>query len=152
MQMLLPFDLLLVIRDGDPDARALYDRHYSARHYRDGRKPKRLIGPGQYLLLTTTDRKALIAFRRSNRQIAGRTGIYLSVFRNESSLKASTLLTAACMMAWDRWPGQEIFTFVNPQKVKSPLPGYCFLRAGFREKGKTQRGLLIFVAQAQSTR
>jgi hypothetical protein len=54
------------IRDGDPDLRTLYDRHYSCRRYADGRRPKKTIGPGEYMALATADMKAvLFRFRRN---------------------------------------------------------------------------------------
>jgi len=147
VQLLLPFDELVPIRDGDPDARAMYERHYSARRYRDGRKTAKLVGPGEYLLLTTPQRDALIAFRVSHRPIAGQYGIYLSVFRNESCRRASELVRAACAKAWHRWPGRPIFTLVDPRRVTSGVPGYCFRRAGFQRTGTTRRGLLVFTRQ-----
>jgi len=143
-QPLLPLAPLIPVRDGTQEARLLYNRHYSARRYRDGRKPLKLMGPGQYLLLTDPSWTCLIGFRRSGRAIAGCRGIYLAVFRNESSRKASQILRQACQMAFARWPHEsDIFTFVNPRKIKSAVPGYCFLRAGFRKTGTTKNGLLI---------
>ena len=41
----------LPVRDGDPRAGMLFDRHYSARQYRDGRIRQKIMGPGEYLLL-----------------------------------------------------------------------------------------------------
>ncbi|HOB44111.1 MAG TPA: hypothetical protein PKH75_13170 [Bacillota bacterium] len=154
VQLLLPFSDLIAIRDGDQDARRLYDRHYSARHYRDGRRPKKIMGPGEYLLLTTPDRKCLVGFRVSNRPIGVQEGIYLSIFRNESDRIASKVLRLACQLAFSRWPAQStIFTFVNPKKVKkNGCPGYCFLRAGFRRIGRTQRGLIVMRLQRHQLR
>lgn len=148
MQLLLPLADLMPIRDGDPDARTMYDRHYSARRYRDGRRPLKLIGPGEYLLLTNARRDCLVGFRRSNRPIAGERGIYLTVFRNESKRRASVILREACRLAFERWPAEtRIFTLVNPKKVASAVPGYSFRRAGFRRTGTTRRGLLIMVLE-----
>ena len=66
---LLPFPdleetLWVQIRDGDPEARALFDRHYSRRHYKDGRKPKKFIGPGEYICLVTASYDALFVWRK----------------------------------------------------------------------------------------
>ena len=39
---------------------------------------------------------------------------------------------------------ERFFTFVNPGKVGSPNPGYCFKKAGWRHVGRTKkRGLHI---------
>jgi hypothetical protein len=44
--------------------------------------------------------------------------------------------------AWNRWPDQRLYTYVNPVKV-SANPGYCFKQAGWRFCGKTKGGLHI---------
>ena len=54
------------IKDGDGRARALHDRHYSRRHFADGRKPKQFVGPGSHLVLFTVDCKALFVWRLFN--------------------------------------------------------------------------------------
>ena len=144
LQTFFPFDELIPIADGEPGLRGIVDQHYSARHYRDGRKPARVVGPGEYLILTTPRRDFLIIFRVSNRPIAGQVGIYLTLCRNTSKTKTSALIRAALERAWQRWPGKDVFTFVNPRKVRSEIPGYCFRRAGFRHVGDTKGGLLIF--------
>ena len=144
-QSLLPFEPLIPVRDGSREARLLYNRHYSARRYRDGRQPKKLVGPGEYLLLTSPKWDVLVAFRLSRRPISEQTGVYLSVFRNESSRKSSEILRDALQLAAARWPDQtRVFTFVNPTRTKAEIPGYCFRRAGFRHVGDTRSGLMIF--------
>ena len=144
LQAFLPFDELIPLRDGEEYLRRIVDQHYSARRYRDGRRPKKIVGPGEYLILATPCRGFLIVFRVSNRPIGGQSGVYLSFCRNTTARKTSTLIRAALERAWQRWPGKPVFTFVNPRKVKSEIPGYCFRRAGFRHVGNTTRGLLIF--------
>jgi len=144
IQQLLPFESLMPVRDGAPGLREFVRRHYSARHYRDGRNPKKIVGPGEYLILTTPNVDALIVFRKSNREIAGRKGVYLSFFRNESWRPSSHLIKQALWLAGKRWPGEKVFTLVNPRKVKTRIPGYCFRRAGFKHTGNTKKGLMIF--------
>lgn len=48
----------------DPRAIALYPRHYSARHYRDGRKlfTSGFCPPGEKMVLLTEDCRALFAW------------------------------------------------------------------------------------------
>lgn len=44
----------------------------------------------------------------------------------------------------DSWPRERLYTYVNQHAVASRNPGYCFLRAGWRKCGKTQRrGLIV---------
>jgi hypothetical protein len=54
------------------------------------------------------------------------------------------LIAEAMQAAWLRWPGERLYTFINPAKVRSANPGYCFLRAGWQRCGITSRGLVIF--------
>jgi hypothetical protein len=151
VQLLLPFAPLIPVRDGIREARMLYDRHYSARRYRDGRRPKKVMGPGEYLLLALPTWDVLVAFRRSCRPMAGQTGVYLAIFRNESPRRASDLLREALHLAAERWPEEtRVFTFVNERAINSGIPGYCFRRAGFRHVGNTQSGLLIFARRLPS--
>ncbi len=39
-------------KDGDGDAMALFKRHYSCYKYADGRKTKKIVGPGEYLVVS----------------------------------------------------------------------------------------------------
>lgn len=54
----------LSISDGDPRGLALYKRHYSYRAYKDGRKPKLFVGPGQKMVLMTINCDALFVWRK----------------------------------------------------------------------------------------
>ncbi len=54
----------MVAKDGDPTCRAIFDRHYSRRHYRDGRRPKLFVGPGEKLVLRTASGDALAVWRK----------------------------------------------------------------------------------------
>jgi hypothetical protein len=136
----------LTIRDGDPRARYLYQRHYSCHHYRDGRKPCKILGPGEYMLLLTVTCDALFGWQystipRSN----GEEGVNCTVFRNEGSVRSSDLIREACALAWQRWTGARLFTYVNPKAVRSSNPGYCFLRAGWRKCGVTKWNKLLIL-------
>ncbi|NGZ99375.1 hypothetical protein G5V59_00100 [Nocardioides sp. W3-2-3] len=81
-------------RDGDPIGRALYDRHYSRRSYRDGRRPSLFVGPGEKLVLLAHDDQALLAWRRFH-DASGQRGVNCAVFRNEGPTLASRLLIDA---------------------------------------------------------
>lgn len=132
-----------MLRDGDPTALALFNRHYSRRKYADGRKPKLFVGPGEKFVLMTTCGRALFVWRKFISD-DGQEGVNCAVFRNESIHKSSTLILEAEAIAWRRWPGQRLYTYVNPRKIKSANPGYCFKVAGWRTCGRTKmRGLVI---------
>lgn len=127
------------VKDGNDTARAIFDRHYSRYAYADGRKPKLFVGPGEKMVLISPDAKALFSWRRFICG-GGHHGVNCAIYRNEGSFlgKSSAMIESACRLAWQRWPGERLYTFVNPRKVqKSRTPGRCFLKAGWRYvKGK----------------
>ncbi|MDQ3802518.1 MAG: hypothetical protein M3416_01485 [Acidobacteriota bacterium] len=74
----------------------------------------------------------------------GQEGVNCAVFRNEGDRLSSDLILEAERWAWAKWPGERLYTYVNPRKVRSANPGYCFLKAGWRKSGESKKGLLIF--------
>jgi len=133
----------IVGQDGEPALRAIYDRHYSSRWYRDGRRPKKFVGPGEYIVLTTPTRNALLVWRKF-RDKSGQRGINCAVFRNEGPVLSSDLIREADAIADLCWPGERHYTYVRPAAVASRNPGYCFLCAGWQRCGFTKNGLMIF--------
>ena len=53
MQPFFPLREWIEVGDGNDDARAIFDRHYSRYIYKDGRTPLLFVGPGQKLVLVT---------------------------------------------------------------------------------------------------
>lgn len=134
-----------VAKDGDPSGLDLYERHYSCYRYADGRDRKLFCGPGEKLVLLTEGRDALFVWRRFiETGQTGPKGINCAIFRNESEHLASALILQAERVAECRWPGERLYTYVHPGKVKSANPGYCFKQAGWTRCGMTKGGLLIF--------
>lgn len=133
------------VRDGDARARSLYSRHYSSAG-RNSRAAK-IIGPGEYMLLLTLQADAVFAWRVERFRLDNQTGVNCAIFRNESRIRSSDLIREACALAWSRWPGSRLFTFVNAAQVASRNPGYCFLMAGWHKCGVSKGGLLIFEVQ-----
>lgn len=133
----------LEVRDGDARADALYRRHYSARRNKP-RADKRIGGPGRKMILLTAMADALFVWRDFF-PMDGQTGINAACFRNESAILSSTLILCAEEMAGTRWPDAvRYYTYVDPRKVRSRNPGYCFLMAGWRRCGRTAaRNLLV---------
>lgn len=137
----------LSIHDGDPAAFNLFKRHYSHHKYRDnrrlvGRNRKLFVGPGQKMVLTTEQYDALFVWRKFKSD-DGQEGVNCAVFRNESRYLSSDLIIEAEQLAWSKWPGERLYTYVNPRKIKSVNPGYCFKMAGWRSCGITSKGLII---------
>lgn len=131
-------------RDADEHARAMFHRHYSHYRYRDGREPKKFVGPGQHFVLLTELGDALFVWRKFL-SADGQEGVNCAVFRNESDVLSSTLILDAERVAWARWPNQRLFTYVNPRAIRSTNPGACFKKAGWKQCGITSERKLIIL-------
>lgn len=129
-----PFSTWIPILDGDDEARRFFDRHYSRTRYADGREPKLFVGPGQKMVLTTPCRRALFVWRKFISG-DGQQGVNRAIFRNEGAGRASYLIGEAEALAHRRWPGERFYTYVNPRKVQSGVPGWCFILAGWEPCG-----------------
>jgi len=132
----------IIGQDGEPELRALYERHYSCYHYKDGRKPKKFVGPGEHIVLTLPNRSALFVWRKFI-DASGQKGINCAVFRNESGILSSDLIREADAIADFCWPGERHYTYVRAEAVKSRNPGWCFICAGWKRCGRTKTGLVI---------
>ena len=130
------------IKDGNKIALEIYERHYSCYKYADGRKRKLFCGPGEKMVLLSFDLTALFVWRKFI-DASGQKGINCAVFRNEGNITSSILIKEAMEIAEKRWPGERFYTYVNPRKIKSTNPGYCFQVAGWKKCGMTKGGLVI---------
>jgi len=128
--------------DGEPELRTMYNRHYSAYKYKDGRDPLLFVGPGEKLVLTTPKRDALWVWRKFIDD-SGQAGINCAVFRNESPLLSSDLIREADAIADHCWPSARHYTYVRAKAIKSRNPGWCFICAGWSRCGYTKSGLVI---------
>ena len=135
------------IKDGNGTARQLFDRHYSRYFYKDGRKPKLFVGPGEKMVLMTSDQSALFVWRKFISG-DGQQGVNCAIFRNEGPLLSSYLILEAEKMAHERWGDQRFYTYINARKIKSVNPGYCFKVAGWTVCGTTKRHKLIIMEKA----
>lgn len=135
------------VRDGNPTAATLYDRHYSRNPGAVGNL--RIAGPGEKMVLLTPCARALFVWRVfiSKDPTAAAGDVNCAIFRNEGAGIASELILAAMALAWERWPSRRLYTYVNPRRVRSANPGCCFKAAGWRVCGTTKtRRLLILEA------
>lgn len=106
------------------------------------------VGPGEKTVLITEDAKALFVWRKFI-SMDKQEGVNNAVFRNEGTAagKAKDLILAANEIAWQRWPGQRLYTYVDASQVRTKKdPGHCFIMAGYRQCGVSKGGLLIFEA------
>jgi hypothetical protein len=135
------------VKDGNPFALEIYERHYSVRQYKDNRVRKLFCGPGEKLVLITENMDALFVWRKFIDD-SGQDGVNCAVFRNEGPILSSLLIMEAEKIARRRWGNERFYTYVNIRKIKSSNPGYCFLCAGWQKCGKTKGGLIILFKEA----
>jgi hypothetical protein len=149
-QLLFGLSTWVELKDGDPTVRAIFDRHYSRTHYRDGRRPVLFVGPGFKRVMMTPCARAIWVWRRfidaciDQRTGQPQRGVNCAVFRNEGAGRSSDLILAAERIAWRDWPGDRLYTYVDPSEVASANPGYCFICAGWKRCGYTKSGLVVF--------
>lgn len=133
------------VKDGNLDALVLYERHYSCYEYKDGRKRRgnKIVGPGERIVLLNEEKDALFVWRKFIDD-SGQKGVNCAVFRNESNQLSSEMIKDATELAWNKWNGERLYTYVDAEKVESENPGYCFIKAGWKKCGVTKSGKLIF--------
>lgn len=144
-----------ITKDGDRSCLALYERHYSAYRYRDGRIRKLFCGPGDKLVLRTSSGDAFFVWRKfiddciDERTGLPQQGINCAAFRHEGAYRGSDLILQADAIADACWADRRHYTYVNPKEVRSGLPGNCFLMARWKfvrygkHRARTKGGKLI---------
>ena len=138
-----------ISHDMNPIAQRLADRHYSRKT--PGAKTG-FVGPGEKMVLLSSDGKALFAWLHSDPKLRadGIDGVNCTIFRNEGPVLSSKLIIEAEKFANEKWPGKKLFTYINPKKVRSKRPGWCFIKAGWKQVGISKKGLLLFTKEAQA--
>jgi hypothetical protein len=135
----------LYAKDGDSHCLAIYRRHYSARRYLVERQPL-FVGPGRKLVLLSRSGKSLFVWRKFKDDCQpAQAGINCSIFRNEGEPDAnsSTLIAEAVAIIWHDWGRERLYTLVNPTKIRSTNPGFCFISNGWSKCGNSKTGKLI---------
>lgn len=128
MQLALSDDLI-VTTHFDPEMARLADRHYS----------RRTVGARQFLY---SGRKIVIrdaagemvfgwVYPDPAMRMDGQTGYNCAIFRNESARQSSDIILECEAIAVARWGPGRMYTYVNPAKIRSRNPGYCFKAAGW---------------------
>lgn len=138
--MMLPFtDTLIVTNKFDPEMAMLADRHYS----RQSIGNRQFLPPGRTLCIRNAEGTVVFGWnwqfeekRKDNQQ-----GYCCCIFRNESHRRSSEIILECEEIAIDRWGPHRMFTYVNPEKIESRNPGYCFKQAGWKRVGYSANGL-----------
>jgi hypothetical protein len=130
----------------DPRGAALADRHYSRKTV----GAAQFTPPGRCLVLLTGSGDALWVSSWPYPEYvkhAWRGAWLCSLFRNESAVLSSTLITqavAATRWQWGTPSELGMVTFVDTTQVRKKRdPGRCFRRAGWRQVGFTKSGLVV---------
>lgn len=146
--MMLAFtDDLIRTNKYDPEMAALADRHYSRRTIGD----RQFLPPGKTICIR--DSKGDIVFgwnwqlpeKRADKQM----GFYCSIFRNEGPRRSSEVILECEEIAHGYWGRNRMFTYIDPEKVASKNPGYCFKCAGWSHVGYSAQGLHL-LAKAEA--
>ena len=131
----------------DPEARVIADRHYN----RQKIGTRQFVPPGRCLVLKSLNKDAfwVTSWPYAEYVKHAWAGAFVcSAFRNEGPDLSSLMIVDALKATRWKWPDVPelgMITFVNTKKVRQKKNfGYCFLKAGFVEVGKTKKGLLAF--------
>jgi len=137
--MFLPlWDNLIATRLSDQEMLDLSANHYSRKNLR----AKKIGGPARSLLLRNTQGSVLFLWQwaqdglRRDKQ----NGYNCVMFRNESERLSSEIILEAEDHIFQAWGKNRLFTYVDPTKVASSNPGYCFKQAGWRFVKKSANG------------
>ncbi len=134
--------------DGNPAGLALCLRHYSCRRSCKSEKvtgaQKLFVGPGEKLVHLTECGRAVVAWRKAKYRMDGQQGAECALYRNESGLPGVPILRESVCAARQKWPGERLFTLIDPSKISSQNPGFVFKQCGFFRCGMSGKGHLIF--------
>jgi hypothetical protein len=142
-------NLWLLAHKGHRAACALADRHYSRRKV----GAPQMMPPGQTLVLVTPLHDAVWGWWRPDpssgiKAMNGLDGWTCTIFRNEGAVLSSLLVLDAerALVADGRGCGPDgMLSYVQPRKIRSTNPGYCFKRAGWTNR-RDAEGYPLFSA------
>lgn len=142
--MFLPFtDGLIRTTHFDDECRQLADRHYSRRT----KGARQFCYSGRKLVLRNAEGTVLFVWMNPDpaMRMDGQVGYNCAIFRNESERKSSEIILEAERLAVEKWGPARFYTYVNPSKIKSVNPGYCFKQAGWRFEKVSASGQHLLV-------
>ncbi len=145
MPLLAFTDGLMITNHFDQECRVLADRHYSRRTP----GAKQFCYSGRKLVLRDAAATVLFVwmFPDPKYRMDDQTGYNCAIFRNESPRRSSAIILEAEGMAVEKWGPARMYTYIDPAKIKSSNPGYCFKMAGWRFVRITQSGKHLLVKE-----
>lgn len=144
--MLLPFtDSLVITTHFDPEMAMLADRHYSRRTV----GARQFMYSGRKIVIRNTEGTILFGWMwgDDSMRMDGQTGYNCAIFRNESTRLSSEIILECEAIAIKRWGPNRMYTYINPVKIKSVNPGYCFKQAGWKFLRYAKDGKHLLVKQ-----
>jgi len=144
--MLLPFyNGLIRTTHFDQECRLLADRHYSRRTV----GAKQFCYSGRKLVLRNAEGTILFVWMNPDgtMRMDGQKGYNCAIFRNESERKSSEIILEAEALAFEKWGPNRLYTYVDPRRILSKNPGYCFKRAGWIFAGVSKGGKHLLVKE-----
>lgn len=126
-------------------------RAFARPHYSIATPDAELGPPGQKLIWMGEDGKALWGSHRpapwaNVKRMDGFEGHSCFIFRNAGGPLSSLIIREAVALTALEWGVAPFITYVAIKKVKSPNPGYCFVKAGFHKasvKEKTKHRAVL---------
>ncbi|HEX7992684.1 MAG TPA: hypothetical protein VF506_02120 [Streptosporangiaceae bacterium] len=136
-------DQLVKTTHFDQEVRLLADRHYSRRTP----GARQFCYSGRKLVLRNTEATVLWVWMYPDpaMRMDGQTGYNCAIFRNESNRRSSDIILEAEQHAITKWGPGRMYTYVDPAKVQSSNPGYCYLRADWHPHGYSKSGQRLLV-------
>jgi len=137
--MFLPYtDGLIITTHFDQECRMLADRHYSRRTI----GARQFCYSGRKLVLRNTKGTVLFVwmYPKLEMRMDGQVGYNCAIFRNESQRLSSDIILEAEGFAFRKWGPNRLYTYIDPQKIRSSNPGYCYKKAGWHFVGLSKSG------------
>lgn len=132
---------LIVTNHFDAEMAMLADRHYSRRTV----GARQFLYSGRKIVIRDAEGDVLFGwlFPDEDKRMDGQVGYNCAIFRNESQRRSSEIILECEQIAIDRWGPNRMYTYVNPSKILSVNPGYCFKQAGWRNVRNTDGSIRI---------
>jgi hypothetical protein len=129
----------------DDEMRQLADRHYSRRTV----GARQFAYSGRKLVLRDADGLVLFVWMYPDptMRMDGQTGYNCAIFRNESERRSSEIILEAERWAVAKWGPNRFYTYVDPRRIASRNPGYCFKVAGWKHLGESASGQHLLVKE-----
>lgn len=103
--------------------------------------------PGKTIVIRDTAGLIVFGWLFQEYRDDGQRGFNCCIFRNTSERRSSDVILECEEIALDLWGENRMFTYVDPAKIASSNPGYCFKRAGWHFLTETKSGLHLLAKE-----